>query len=123
MVETLCTSGAVKHRAGANASETVTASGAWLTELINQAEGEIAAETQCDWVASYSGLSANYKKILEGACAAKAAIKVISYDSTGFLNIGEAAFMVNVLWGEYDRSLKLLSDSTIRNALGGTQLG
>lgn len=122
MVETLCTSGAVKHRVGANASSTVTNSGAWITELINQAEGDIGAETQCDWVAVYSTLSDNYRKTLEGACAAKAAIKVISYDATGYLNIGEAAFMVNVLWGEYARAIQVLNQPTIRNALGGSQL-
>ena len=122
MVETLCTSGAVKHRTGANASSTVTSSGGWLTELINQAEGEIAVETMVDWVASYSSLSANYKQILEGAAAAKAAIKVISYDATGFLNIGEAAFMVNVLWGEYDRSVKMLADPVRAKTIGATLL-
>src|SRR3990167_11301290 len=99
MTETLCVSGAVKHRAGANASSTVTASGAWLTELINQAEGDIAAETMVDWVSSYSGLSDNYRKVLEGACSAKAAIKVVSYDARSYLSVGEAGFIVNVLWG------------------------
>lgn len=122
MVETLCTSGAVKHRAGLNANSTVTASGAWLTELINQAEGEIAAETMVDWVASYSGLSANYKKVLEGACAAKAAIKVISYDTGNYTTLNEATTILNVLWGEYSRSLRVLSQSPVAKALGGTML-
>lgn len=123
MVETLCTSGAVKHRAGPNANSTITNSGAWITEYINQAEGCIAAETQCDWVAVYSGLSNNYKKVLENACAVRSALMVVSDDSTGFLNIGEGAFKVNVLWAEYDRDLRVLSDTKVRNALGGSQLG
>src|SRR3990167_10312955 len=122
MTETLCTSGAVKHRAGANASSTVTVSGGWLTELINQAEGQIAAETLVDWVASYSGLSANYKKVLESATACWAANAVIAYDTTGYLNTPEAAFIVNVNWGTYDRALKALSQSSVAKALGGTML-
>lgn len=122
MTETLCTSGAVKHRAGANASTTVTNSSTWMTELINQAEGEIAAETMVDWVASYSGLSANYKKILEGACAAKAALKVISYDTGNYASLNEATTIINVLWGEYNQSIKVLKDPAVAKALGGTLL-
>lgn len=122
MAETLCVSGAVKHRAGANASATVTASGGWMTELINQAEGQIAAETLVDWVASYSGLSANYKKVLEGAAACWAANAVIAYDTTGYLNTPEAAFIVNVNWGTYDRAIKALSQASTSKAFGGTLL-
>lgn len=122
MVETLCTSGAVKHRAGNGASSTVTNSGAWMTELINQAEGDIATETRVDWVSLYSGLSANYKQVLEGACAAKAGIKVVSYDGRGYLNIAEAAFIINVLWGEYARALGILKDPVTAKAIGGTIL-
>ena len=122
MTETLCVSGAVKHRAGANASSTVTASGAWLTELINQAEGHIAAETMVDWVSYYSGLSDNYKKILESACACWAANGVIAYDTTGYLNTPEAAFIVNCNWAVYDRALRVLSQSPVAKALGGTML-
>lgn len=122
MVETLCTSGAVKHRATYAASTTVTTSGSWLTEFINQAEGDIAAETRVDWVAIYSTLSANYKQVLEGACAAKAAIKVINYDLRGFLSIGEAGLITNVLWAEYARALKVLEQPSVSKAIGGTML-
>src|SRR3990167_10478767 len=109
MVETLRTSGAVKHKAGINASSTVTNSGGWLTELINQAEGQIIAETLVDWVASYSGLSNNYKKVLESASACWAANAVIGADMSGFTNISEATTMVNINWATYDRALKVLS--------------
>lgn len=122
MTETLCTSGAVKHRVGAFASSTVTASGAWLTELINQAEGQIAAETMVDWVSVYSTLSDNYKKVLEQAAACWAANAVIGYDPSGFLNVSEAAFIVNLNWGAYDRALKVLSEAPVSKAIGGTLL-
>lgn len=122
MTETLCTSGAVKHRAGANASATIINSGAIMTEFINQAEGDIAAETLVNWVTSYSGMSADYKKVLEGACAAKAAIKVVSYDTANYVNTPEAAFIVNVLWGEYDRAIRVLNQAPVAKALGGTIL-
>lgn len=122
MTVTLCDSGAVKLRAGANASTTIINSDANLTVFINQAEGDIAAETQCDWVAVYSGLSANYKKVLEGACASKAALKVISYNTVGYTGVGEATFMANVLWAEYDRAIRVLSNAPVRKALGGSAL-
>ena len=93
-----------------------------MTELINQAEGQIAAESLVDWVASYSGLSANYKQVLEQAAACWAANGVIAYDTTGYLNTPEAAFMVNVNWGIYDRAIKVLSQSPTAKALGGTML-
>ena len=122
MTETLCTSGAVVHRAGAGASSTVTSSGAWMTELINQAEGQIAAETMVDWVSSYSGLNSNFKKVLEIAASSYAAIGVISYDSKNYINTSEAAYIINVLWGQYARALSVLKDPVVSKAMGGTLL-
>ena len=122
MTETLCTSGAVKHRAGANASTIIINDAAIMTELINQAEGQIAIESMVDWVALYSGLSANYKKVLEGATACWAANAVIAYDTTGYLNTPEAAFIVNVNWAFYDRAMKELQKAPTSKAIGGTML-
>src|SRR3990167_3020453 len=123
MVETLCDSGAVKIRAGANVSTTISNSGAILTSFINQAEGDIAIETNCDWVAIYTSISANYRKVLEGACAAKAAIKGIQYNPTEYSSLNEATTMVNILWAEYDRAIKVLNTGAIRDGLGGSTLG
>lgn len=122
MTETLCTSGAVKHRAGLYANSTLTASGAWLTELINQAEGDILAETMVDWVAGYASVITNAKPFLESACAAKAAIKVISYDTSNYVSLNEATTILNVLWGEYGRAIKVLSEPQVAKAIGGTLL-
>lgn len=119
MVETLATSGAVKHRVGSDAPTTITNSGAWMTELINQAEGDICAETRVNWIDIYSTMNADFKQVLEGACAAKAAIKVISYAPAEYPP-NAAMNMINVLWSEYDRAITILKDEKNLRAIGGT---
>ena len=121
MVETLCTSGAVKHRAGTNASTTVTNSGAWMTELINQSEGDFIADTRVNWIDLYGSMNADFKQQIEGAVAAKAAVKVISYDMAGFTDRAEAVSMINVLWAEYMNAVRTLSEDKVVNMFGGTK--
>lgn len=120
MVETLCTSGSVKLAAGANVSTALTPAN--YTEFINQAEGDIVAETRVNWVSNYSGLSADYKKILEGACAAKAGIKAIRYDMSGYTKLGEAITMINICLTEYDRAVSILKTSANVKALGASYI-
>ena len=120
MAETLCTSGAVKLRAGTYANTTLTNSAADMTTFINQAEGELIAETRCNWIDIYGSMNDDFKKVVEGATACKAAIKVIMYDPSSFINTAEAATMVNVLWAEYDRSVNALKDNKVIGALGGS---
>ena len=119
MTETLCTSGAVKLRASVNASTAITNSPANMTLFINQAEGDLFADTRVDWVAIYSGLSANYKQVLEGAAASKAAIRVISYDPDA-IGRTTAAFIINVLWAEYNQAVRVLKDDKLITAMGGS---
>ena len=121
MTETLCDSGAVKNKAGVNATTTVTNNPTIMTQFINQAEGHIAAETRVDWVDSYSGLSANFKKALEGACAAKAAISVLNYNLAE-VGINESVTRINILRDEYKEAIKVLSDEKVVSAFGGTKL-
>jgi len=120
MVETLCDSGAVKLKAGANVSTAVTSIPATMTQFINQAEGDIAVDTGIDWVTLYSGISANFKQALEGACSNKAAIYAISYDMSGFTSRQEALNMLNVLWGSYDRATDRLREDKVKVLLGAT---
>ena len=119
MTETLCDSGAVKLKAGTNASATVTDNPTTMTQFINQAEGDLAADTAVDWVDKYSGLSANFKQVLEGACASKAAVSVINYDMGGFTSRAEALTMLNVNWAVYDRAVREIKESKIKKDLFG----
>ena len=116
MVETLCTSGSVKLAAGANVSTALTAAN--YTEFINQAEGDIVAETRVNYVSAYAAMSADYKKILEGACAAKAAIKAIRFKPSVYSKLGEAITMINICFSEYDRAIAVLKKAETVKALG-----
>ena len=106
---TLSTSGAAVRKAGLNANSTIAASGAALAEWSDQAEGEIAAATRRDWVASYSGLSTAIKQILGDAASSLVAMKIISYDITGYL-AREADTLLNVNDEITSRQIKILKD-------------
>ena len=110
MTETLCDSGAVKLKAGANASTTITGSGAMITQLINQAESSANGLAKIDLVAGYSGYSDDKKKILEDYTSAKAALGVINYDMSGFTSRQEAVQMVNWNWAIMKENEKLIED-------------
>lgn len=98
MVETLCDSGVVKLKAGANVSSSLTP--AHYTTLINQAETYISNLARKDFVSLYSGLAANYKKILEDFCSSYAAIEAIKYNMANFTSRQEALIMINILWAK-----------------------
>ena len=119
MAETLCDSGAVKFKAGVNANTTITGDPARLTQYINQAEGDIFVDTAIDWVDKYSGISANFKQVLDGACSNKAAIYVIEGDPDA-IGRASATFMVNVLWASYDRVIRELRTTDIKAKIGAT---
>ena len=119
MTVTLCTSGAVKLKAGANAS--------LLTNdqyemLINEAESYInvaVKEQGVDFVAIYSTLSDNKKKILEDCASSFAAIGAINYDMSGFTSRQEATTMLNVNWAKANAGLDLLKNKQHSDYLRG----
>jgi len=117
MAETLCDSGAVKLKAGANVA---TLTGSQYTQLINQAEADIMASTRIDWVNLYSSLDAENKLILEAACSDKAGIYAISYDMSGYTSRAEAITMLNVLWASFTDALRVLKEDNSKTYLGGS---
>lgn len=114
MTETLCNSGAVKLKAGTNAT-ILTAS--QYTQLINQAEGDINTITRYDWVSNFSSVAANSKKVLEGVCSDLAAMFVISYDMGVFNSRFEAQTMLDVLRDAALRGLSVLKDQNQKDFL------
>lgn len=114
MVETLCTSGAVKLKAGANAP-TLTA--ADYTQAINQAEAFISANSKYDWVANYASVPANSKPFLEDATSSKAAIIVINNNMAGFTSRTEAQVMLNVNNSILVDEINLIRDDKFRTFL------
>ena len=118
MAETLCISGTVIWKAGANASSTITGDPVPLSLFINQAEGEINSATRFDWVTAYSGLNSISKLILEEACSNLAAIYTIQYDMSGYTSRGEAESMITILRDGYLRAIQFLRDIKTQTFLG-----
>ena len=104
---TLTTSGAAIWKAGANVNygECSGAMSIWSEE----AEGRIEAETRRTWVASYSGLSTPIKAILSDVASSLIAMKMIAYDTTGYLS-READTLLNVNEDTASSGLKILKD-------------
>lgn len=115
MTTTLCLSGAVLMKAGANVSSYFTGTNAEtnLTPLINQAESYINVaikEPGVNFVTLYSTLDADVKQILQDAASSHAAIAAISYDMSGYTSKSEAAQMLNVNYTRLSDALILLKD-------------
>lgn len=93
MVTTLCSSGAVVLKAGANAAQLTETQ---YTQLINQAEAYINTKTRINWNDIYTTLSGAVALILEDAASSHAAMGVINYDMSGFTSRSEAQTMLDV---------------------------
>ena len=110
MAFTLCTSGAMIYKAGANANSSVVLSGSILTEFSNEVEGTIVAETRRTWVDNYSGLSTDIKRALADIASDLGAMKIISYDMSGFTSRLEAGTMLDVLRDNANQRMQTLKD-------------
>lgn len=107
MTETLCTSAAVKLKAGANATELTAAQ---YTELINQAESHINTLTRVNFTDSYSGLNDDTKKILEDAASCYAACSAVAYDMDNYGSLTRAQTILNVNWAKFQECMKILKE-------------
>jgi len=106
---TLCTSGAAVYKAGEHVNSTVSGSGVILAKWSDEAEGRIETETRRTWVSSYSTLSDGVKGILSDVCSSLIAMKIISYDTTGYLS-READILMNVNDDIVSKGLSILKD-------------
>ena len=116
---TLCSSYAIISTAGKYADSGAIASNQLLSEFCDEAEGEICETTGADWVTNYSSVQTLVKPALANCCACLAAIKLISYDPSGYTNLEEASFITDVLRDTAVRIMKPLSDRTNANLLQG----
>ena len=118
MVGTLCLSGAVILKAGANVNS-IMANGALTAEamlvpFINQAESVINVATNYNWTDNYAALNADVKMILEEAASNLAAMYAIQYDMSGYSSPEEVSTMLDVLHDAFNRSIKLLEDKNMQ---------
>jgi hypothetical protein len=93
MTETMCDSGAVKLKAGANA---VILTAPQYTQLINQAESFINVVTGVNYTDSYGSLNDDLRRILEDVASSHAAVAVINNSMGGFTSRAEAQTMLDV---------------------------
>lgn len=121
MVETLCDSGAVKLKAGANRpTDDTVITGANYTMLINEAEAFINDKTQIDWVAAYAGLATDLKTVLEDFASSHAAIAVISHDMSGYTSRAEAQSMLDVNYARLTDALNIVKEKVASDFMQGT---
>jgi hypothetical protein len=107
---TLCSSGAIVRKAGLYVNSTAAASLALLTDYYDEAEGFIVAETRRDWVTYYSDVASGAKLLLADCCSDLAAIKLITYDMSGYTSLGEAGLMLDTIKTNANEALKTLKD-------------
>ena len=106
MAWTLTTSGACLSKAGANA----TISSAALVIWSNQAESALSLITRKDWVADYSTITANFKQVLSDVVSDMVAMRIITYDMSGYTSRTEAETMLDVLRDNITRGIEVLRE-------------
>ena len=112
-----CTSGAIVAKAGKNASSTAIASAALLEQFSTEADAYLNVMTRHDW--STAPLpSASFLPILSDVASSIAAIKIISYDMSGFTSRGEAEDMINILYNGIAKGIEMLKDYKTKDTLG-----
>ena len=106
---TLCVNADVEKYSGANANTTADAE-AYTNVYIKEAEGVIVSLSRFDYVTNYASLTAIAKEFLRDACAAYAAMGVITYDMSGYTSRIEAEDMLNILFAKWSAAKKVLLD-------------
>ena len=104
---TLCTSGAIVHKAGAGSIGT---SGALLEEYSDQAEALCNVFSRYDWVTNYATLDANTRGLLAEVCSNLGGVYLVAYNMSGYTSRIEAEDVINVLRDGALRGLQLLRD-------------
>lgn len=117
---TICTSANVKLAAGTNVSTAL--SNDDYTEFINQAEGQLIADTGVNWVDAYSGLDADFSQAVEQAVAAYAAINAIRYDINGYPTLNHVLSIVNMNLDRYDRAVSKLKEMDTQAKFGVSKI-
>jgi len=86
-----------------------------FTNIINQAEGQLIADTGVNWVSAWPTFSGNdYAKIVTQAVSNLAAVDAIRYNMASYLSNVEATTMINVCLDKYDRAVAKLKTTDIK---------
>lgn len=117
-ITTLCSSGALGAKAGAFVSTALDSNTDYNAFLI-EAEGEFCAATNYDWVTNAASITANTSGAIVAAISAKAAMKAIQYDMSGFPSQRMAETQLDVLGDEYSAVVARLREVAIRKKVSG----
>lgn len=118
MTLTLTTNAEILRWAGAGASPDIIASSALVTSIGENAEFRLCAETRRDWIAGYSDVNTNVKKLLSKAAAIGAALEIANNTSEGYYTNAEQERTLDVLTSEYDKAIKILQTLDANNIRG-----
>ena len=106
----------IQARAGESANSTAKATAATDVYVLD-VEAYINAVTHFNWSDAYSSLNADVKGLLTEASASLCAMKVISYDMSGFTSRAEAETMLDVLAYNASKAIALLKDQETKTFL------
>ena len=121
MTTTMCLSGAVLLKAGADVNSTLSSTGGDdIDSFINEAENEINVIGRYDFITNWASLTANTKLMLQKLCAGKAAIEAVRYDLDSYPNRVIAEDIINTLLIQNDEIITLLKDPNNVTFMGGT---
>ena len=116
MTTTLCVSGAVLARAGADVSP-VTA--LYIDDWINEAESEINSICKYNFNDQYASLNVDVKYLLRAAASTLAAIRAVCYDMSLYESRTVAEDIINVLRDDYLRMIGILKNKDIQGWVKG----
>ena len=117
MAPTLCTSGQVVLKAGANAPTGLLESE--YDRMIERAESFVCVNSRYDWIAAYPSLASGAKLILQDAVSSYAAIDLINYDMSGYTSRTEAQVMLDVNWSKTEAAINMLQDDKFKTYIQG----
>lgn len=114
---TLTTSGAIIRKAGDGANSTIVASEAALQNWCDQAEAQLNTICRFDWVTNFATIGAEFKNILDDVASDIAAMKVISYDMSGYRSRLEAQILLDVTRDNISRNIEVLKDEKYKEKM------
>jgi len=111
----LTTSYAILNKAGTGANSTAASSAIILAKFCDEAEATFCGRTRKDWVTNAA--TANFLGMIDDAVSDLAAIKLISYDMSGYTSRSEAQTMLDVLKDNSNQIIKQLEEEKNRDII------
>jgi len=79
-----------------------------LGEFSDEAEGSIVSATRRNWVSEYANVVSGAKLCLADVCSDLIGMKIISYDPSGYTSRYEAELILDILFNNANKNIKIL---------------